>query len=100
MPQSILVELIYHVVLWINAFLMKSGVSATLSPREIVLRHKLDFKKHCRAQFGSYCEAHEEPNPSNSMATRASPAIVLGPTGNLQGTYKLLSLNTGKKIKR
>jgi hypothetical protein len=26
--------------------------------------------------------------------------IVLGPTGNLQGTYKLFSLATGKKIKR
>jgi hypothetical protein len=34
------------------------------------------------------------------MVTRSTPAIVLDPTGNLQGTYKFLSLATGKKVKR
>ena len=34
------------------------------------------------------------------MVTCSTPAIVLGPTGNLQGTYKFLSLTTGKKVKR
>jgi hypothetical protein len=99
MPQIILIELIYHVVLWLNAFPKKSGVSETLSPREIILRHKLDFTKHCRAQFGSYCKAHDEPVPTNTMVTRSTPAIVLGPTRNLQGTYKFFSLETGKKMK-
>lgn len=100
MPQLMLIELIYHVVLWLNAFPMKSGVSKTLSPREIVLRHKLDFAKHCKAPFGSYCEAHDEPVPSNTMVSRTSHAIILGPTGNIQGSYKLLNLSTGKKLKR
>ncbi len=101
MPQIMLIELIvYHIVLWLNAFPTKSGVSETLSPREIVMRHKLDFTKHCRAQFGSYCKAHDEPVPMNTMVTRSTPAIVLGLTGNLQGTYKFFSLETGKKIKR
>lgn len=100
MPQLILIELIYHVLLWLNAFPSKSGVSETLSPQEIVLRHRLDFPKHCRAPFGSYCEAHDEPAPTNSMVSRATPAIVLGSTGNLQGTYKFFSLTTGAKIKR
>ncbi len=45
-------------------------------------------------------EVHEEPNPTNGMATQGTPAIVLGPTGNQQGTYKFMSLATGKKIKR
>ncbi len=98
MPQLVLVELIYHVVLWLNAFTLKSGVSDTLSPQEIILRHKLDFAKHCKALFGSYVEVHEEPNPTNGMATSVKPAIVLGPTGNQQGTYKFMSLSTGKKI--
>ena len=34
------------------------------------------------------------------MVSRSTPAIVLGPMGNLQGTYKFFSLTTGKKIKR
>jgi hypothetical protein len=99
-PQLMLIELIYHVVLWLNAFPTKSGISAMLLPREIVLHHKLDFAKHCKAPFGSYCESHDKPVPSNTMASRTSPAIVLGPTGNIQSTYKLLSLESGKKMKR
>ncbi len=99
-PQLMLIELIYHVVLWLNAFLTKSGISKTLSPQEIVFCHKLGFSKHCKALFGSYCEAHNKPTPLNTMVTRSTPAIVLGPTGNQQGTYKFLSLTTGKKIKR
>ena len=69
-------------------------------PWEIVLRHRLDFTKHCLAPFGSYCEVHDEPAPTNSMMAGATPAIVLGPTGNLQGTYKFFSLTTGAKIKQ
>jgi hypothetical protein len=99
MPQIMLIELIYHIVLWLNAFPTKSRVSETLSPREIIMRHKLNFTKHCKAQFGSYCKAHKEPVPTNTMVTCSTPAIVLGPTGNLQGTYKFFSLETGKKIK-
>jgi hypothetical protein len=38
MPQVILIELIYHVMLWLNTYPTKSGVPDTLSPREIVLR--------------------------------------------------------------
>jgi hypothetical protein len=100
MPRIILIELIYHVVLWLNALPVKSGVSQTLSPREIVVRHKLTFKDHCKGTFGSFCYAHDEPFPTNSMISRTSPAIILGPTGNLQGTYKMLNLDTGAKVKR
>ena len=44
MLQVILIELIYHIVLWLNAYPTKSGVSDMLLPREIVLRQKLNFK--------------------------------------------------------
>jgi hypothetical protein len=30
MPQVILIELIYHVVLWLNAFPTKTGVAVTI----------------------------------------------------------------------
>ncbi len=80
-------------------FPIKLGVSATLSPRKLVMHHKLNFAKHCKAPFGSYCKSHGKPVPSNMMVSRTSPAIILGPTGNIQGTYKLLNLAMGKKIK-
>ncbi len=56
--------------------------------------------KHCKSPFGTYCENHDELVPTNTTVTHSTPAIVLGPTGNLQGTYKFLSLATGKKVKR
>jgi hypothetical protein len=71
-----------------------------LSPCKIVYRHKLDFAKHCKLPFGTYCEVHNDPTRTNTMATHSISAIVLGPMGNLQGTYKFLSLATGKKVKR
>ncbi len=59
-PQIMLVHLLHHVVMWLNNFPIKNGVSDRYSPREIILRHKLNFKQHCRAPFGSYCEVHED----------------------------------------
>jgi hypothetical protein len=48
MARIMLIELIYHIVLWLNAFPTKTGVSETLSPRKKVYQHKLDFAKHCK----------------------------------------------------
>jgi hypothetical protein len=98
MPQIILIELIYHVVLWLNAFPTNSRVSTMLSPRKIVYRHKLDFVKYCKAQFSTYCQAYNEPTPTNMMVTCSTLAIVLGPKGNLQNTYKVFNMLTGKKV--
>ena len=86
MHGLMLIELVYHVVLWLNTFPAKSGVSQTLSPHKIVYRHKLDFAKHYKS--------------TNTMVTCSTPAIVLSPTENLQGTYKFLSLATEKKVKQ
>ena len=38
--------------------------------------------------------------PRNSTKSRTEPAICLGPTGNLQGSYWFLNLHTGRRIKR
>ncbi len=45
MPRLMLIEPVYHVVLRLNTFPAKSGLSETLSPRKIVYPHKLDFCK-------------------------------------------------------
>jgi hypothetical protein len=99
MPQVMHVELIYHVVLSLNAFPTKIGVSKTLSSREIVICQKVGVGKHSHSVFGSYCKVHVGPTPTNMMVTRSTPVIVLGPTANLQDTYKFFSLATGKKVK-
>ena len=44
-PRRTKIEFIYFVRLWLNAFPVKSGVSETFSPREILLRWRMDAKK-------------------------------------------------------
>ena len=41
---------------------------------------------------------HEEDAPCNSHNPRTKGAILLGPSGNLQGGFKFMALNTEKKI--
>ena len=83
-PRQMKIEFIYFVTLWLNAFPVKSDVYETFSPREILLRWRMDVKKHCRVLPGSYCEVHDEPNPTNTTVSRTHEGIALGPTGNLQ----------------
>jgi len=84
--------------MWLNAFPPKGGVSPTISTRSLISEVPLDFKKHCQLVFGSYAQTHEEPDLTNSLNTRTVGAICLGPTGNLQGSYKFFSLCSGKLI--
>ena len=94
-----LLELIYSSILWIDAFFPpKGGGSSTLSPRNIMANIQFDYNKHFKLQFGSYVQAHQEPSPTNTQAACAVGAICLGPTGNIQGSYKFLDLTTGKRI--
>jgi len=100
LPQQMLIRLLHHIVMWLNNFPVANGISDRFSLREIILRHKLDYHHHCRAPFGAYCEVYEDNTPmTNSMKTRGLPAICLGPTGNIQGTYSFLSLVSGLVIK-
>ena len=99
-PRVMLIYLLHHVVMWLNNFPVANGISTRFSPREILQHNKLSIKRHCVAPFGSYCEVHEDNDPTNGMQSRGLPTICLGPTGNIQGTYSFLNLSTGLVIKR
>ena len=98
MPDRLVIEMVYAGVFWLNSFPSTGGISETLSPREIVLRQTLDYNKHCKLEFGSYVQTHEQHN--NSMATRTTGAIALRPTGNAQGGHDFMSLTTGQRLTR
>ena len=68
--------------------------------REILLRWRMDAKKYCKELPGSYCEVHDEPNPSNTTVSSTHKVIALGTTGNIQGSVKFYCLNTGKVLNR
>ncbi len=98
--QRMKIEFIYFMVLWLNAFPVKNGISAIHLPRELLVCWRLDYNKHCRVLPGTYCKVHAKPLPSNTMMPRTHEAIAVGPTGNLQGSVKFYSLDTSRIIKR
>ena len=99
-PKRMKTEFMYFMILWMNAFPVKSGILQTILPRELLMRRRLDYKKHCRVLPGTFCEVHDEPMPTNTIALRTHEGIALGPTGNLQGSVKIYYINTGWVLKR
>jgi len=98
LPHRLIVGIAYNAVFWLNCFPHREGIHNTLSPHTIVTGSKIDFNKHCRLQFGTYVQMHEQHN--NSLLPRMTGAIALRPTGNEQGSYYFLSLHTGKRVVR
>ena len=97
-PARLVIEMAKTAVFWLNAFPMAGGASHDLSPRTIITGQQLDYKRHCRFQFGEYTQTHEEHN--NSMNPRTVGAIALRPVGNGQGSYYFLSVTTGRVLNR
>ena len=76
------------------------GISAISSPREIITCTKMDFKKHSQLNFGKYVEVHDGPTHKEGIKTCTLICGALGPTGNLQCTYKLTNNKIGTKPKK
>jgi hypothetical protein len=95
-PPHMVIEMVYSSVFWLNSFPPRDGVSESMSPREIVTGQKVDYSKHCKLEFGTYVQTHEEHD--NTMLSRTTGAVALRPTGNVQGGYYFMSLTTGRRI--
>ena len=53
LPRRMKIELVYMMVLWLNAFpVVQNGIFSVYSPLELVVHSKMDCKKHCRVAFG------------------------------------------------
>ena len=84
-------------------FPTKQSPSKLYSPRRIITGRKLDYNKDCRIEIGQAVEAHDQPDGMalNSVENpRTTTAIAIGSFGNIQGTYKFLTLSTGIVILR
>jgi hypothetical protein len=91
---SDVVEMVQASVFCPNTFPPDDDVLDTLSPRDLIVGRKIDFNKHCRIEYGTYAQVHEDHD--NTMDTRAVGAIALRPAGNAQGGYFFFSLTTGR----
>jgi hypothetical protein len=52
----------------LNFFPAKNGISQYYSPCMILHQQNLNYDKHCQYSFGTYIQAHDEPDPSNTNA--------------------------------
>ena len=95
-PARLVIEMTKTAVFWLNAFPVLGGTSRDLSPRTILTGQKVDYKRHCRFQFGEYAQTHEEHN--NSMIPRTVGTLALRPVGNDQGSFYFLSVTTGRVL--
>jgi len=96
LPHRLIVEMVYNVVFWLNAFPHADGVHDVMSTHTILTGLQIDHAKHCQLEFRSYTQVHEAHN--NSLNARTVGAITLRPTGNAQGTHYFLNINTGRHV--
>ena len=97
-PAQLVIEMAKASVFWLNGLPPKDYFWNNLSPRTIVTGQKLDYKRHCRYQFGEYVQTHEQHD--NSMDPRTVGALALHPTGNAQGSFYFMSILTGWVLNR
>jgi hypothetical protein len=83
----------------IKRFPPKSGISPYYSPRIILHQKFLDYVKSNSISFGSYVQAHNEPDPKNSQHPRTLDCIYLCYFDNKQGGHNLLDIRSGRTIK-
>ncbi len=88
LPSHIIIKTVSFCVMWMNAQPSKQGVSDTFSPCEIMTKTQLDYSKHCKILFCSYCKEFQENQSSNSDVECTVDVICLVTTGNAQGGYK------------
>ncbi len=75
------------------------GILVTCSPRELLVRWYLDYKKHCGVLPGTYCKVNNMPVLLNMTIAQMHKGIALGPTSNLQRSVKFYCLSMGHVLK-
>ena len=70
-----------------------------LSPRELFSGRRVDGNLDFRAAFGDYAVC-TTPNTDNTMDSRTEDCIVMLPSLNRTGSYKMMSLASGRIVTR
>ena len=93
LPTTMMIHLVQDCATKMNWFPNKHGISDHLSPRMILSREPLDFKKHCVCPFGQYVQASDEPKESekNTNVERTMDALYIRPTSTGHEVYNLIT---------
>ena len=80
--KQIVIFMVYYLTTFVNDVLVVEGIYRVFSPREILTKHILGFKKDCKAQFGAYVETSTDAIITHDTTSRAHKYLALGPSGN------------------
>jgi hypothetical protein len=72
MPKLMQQVLVMDSARKLNYFPPRGATSHFYSSRMIMHKEVLDYEKHCVFSFGTYVQAHDENDPTNSLKPRAS----------------------------
>jgi len=97
-PKKIIIGAVNFSILMINAIILESVISNTLSPGALFDDIHLDYNVHCRLRFLQYVQMHHET--TNTISRRASAALNLGPTGDRQGYHYFYGIGTNRVVER
>ena len=99
LPYNSQLNLIPHFIYFcVSRLNMTPNKDNTCSAWELLYGRKVNYN-NLRASFGDYCQAHRN-KINNSMNTRTDGCITLYDTGNIEGTWYLYNISTGKLIRR
>ena len=99
-PKVIIIYLDFEVVIILNHFPVKGGLSPYYSPQNIVDQKPLDYKKYFKIPFGSFVQVNNYNNPTNSNILRKIYGIYLQSLDKIQGGHEIFDLHSQRVITR
>ena len=85
----------------LNKKVVNDSVSEDLASGPIITEIKSqNYKEIIKLNFGDYMYVHKSRKLTNNNENRTLGAIALYPSGNTQGSWHFMSLDTGKRIYR
>jgi len=63
-PHRLILEMVYNVTIWLNAFQHNDRVHKVMGLHTILTGLHIDNDKHCKLEFGSNVQIHEEHDNS------------------------------------
>ena len=100
-PKNMVAGLVIFAVKSLNNEVGVSSLSHEYALHTLVTGYETpNYKQLMQLAFRDYVEVPNLKGVTNTTESQTIPAIALYPSGNLQGGWRLMSLNTGKLIHR
>ena len=73
-PPSLITQMVYNFVFWLNSFPDQVVIHATISPRTSITRLPIDYYRHCKVGFRTYVQVHKAGDFSLRLRTSSALA--------------------------